>query len=82
MVSDYERIDISLQQYKKAVVGKEVKVDFFKNTVGYVSEVNHKDSGEDSFVVTDIKLPENPTEQDFANVKYNNIFSRVYFWFE
>lgn len=30
MVSDYERIDISLQQYKKAVVGKEVKVDFLR----------------------------------------------------
>lgn len=74
MVSDYERINISLQQYKEVIVGEEVKVDFFKNKVGYVSEINHKNSGEDSYVVTDIKLPENPTEEDLAKVKNITIF--------
>ena len=38
-------------------------------TVGYVSEVIHHPTGADVYVVTDVKLPKNPTDADRAKVK-------------
>lgn len=48
-------------------IGELITVDGVK--VGYVSEVIHKPSGEDTYILTDKKLPENPTPKQLAEVK-------------
>ena len=48
-------------------IGELITVDGVK--VGYVSEVIHKPSGEDTYILTDKKLPENPTPKQIAEVK-------------
>ena len=47
-------------------IGELITVDGVK--VGYVSEVIHKPSGEDTYILTDKKLPENPTPKQLAEV--------------
>ena len=47
-------------------IGELITVDGVK--VGYVSEVIHKPSGEDTYILTDKKLPENPTPRQLAEV--------------
>lgn len=68
MYTDKEKLEITNLEYKDYIRGAEVAYSQDK-IVGYVSEVNHKKSGEDSYVITDIPMPENPTEEDFAKVK-------------
>ena len=72
-LTDKQRMLLSLRQYD---VMTERQAVYLEGEViyGYVSEVNHKKSGEDSYVITDIPMPENPTEQDFANAKNITIF--------
>lgn len=67
-LTDKQRMLLSLRQYD---VMTERQAVYLEGEViyGYVSEVNHKKSGEDSYVITDIPMPENPTEEDFARVK-------------
>ena len=48
-------------------IGELITVDGVK--VGYVSDVIHKPSGEDTYILTDKKLPENPTPKQLAEVK-------------
>lgn len=59
---------LSLRQYDVMTERQEVYLEG-EDIYGYVSEVNHKKSGEDSYVITDIQMPENPTDEDFAKVK-------------
>ena len=68
MYTDKEKLEITNLEYNDYIRGAEVAYSHDK-IVGYVSEVNHKKSGEDSYVITDIPMPENPTDEDFAKVK-------------
>ena len=67
-LTDKQRMFLSLRQYDVMTERQEVYLDG-EDIYGYVSEVNHKKSGEDSYVITDIPMPENPTDEDFARVK-------------
>ena len=61
--TDNERMQIAQKEYdqynngKPLKVGDPVKINNFTTVVGYVAEVNHKDFGEDSYVITDTKDP-------------------------
>lgn len=68
VLTDKQRMILSLRQYEVMTERQEVYLEG-EDIFGYVSEVNHKASGEDSYVITDIKMPENPTEEDLAKVK-------------
>jgi len=69
--TDEQNFLIMKKQYPKDDIdygiGDEIVVDNI--TVGYVSEVIHKPSGEDTYILTDKKLPENPTPKQLAEVK-------------
>ena len=71
--TDEQNVLIAQKEYEKYSVNDEVFIND-KNTgkditVGYVAEVIHHNTGADVYVVTDVKLPENPTEADRAKVK-------------
>ena len=66
--TDKQIIDIANKEYDNYTKGNIVRIDKNKIIIGYVSEVNHKAWGEDSYVVTDEKMPENPTADDVAKV--------------
>ena len=65
VLTDKQRMFLSLRQYDVMTERQEVYLEG-EDIYGYVSEVNHKKSGEDSYVITDIQMPENPTDEDFA----------------
>ena len=62
--TDKQIIDIADKEYDDYEKGNIVRADKNKIIIGYVSEVNHKAWGEDSYVVTDEKMPENPSAED------------------
>lgn len=68
MYTDKEKLEITKLEYENYIRDKVVQLSN-KKIIGYVSEVNHKSWGEDSYVVTDEKMPENPTAEDYAKVK-------------
>lgn len=54
--TDEQRLEIAKKQYKENEIEKEITVsqsDGKDQTVGYVSQVNDKPTGEQSFVITD-----------------------------
>lgn len=75
--TDEQRVLIAKQEYEDYKLGDPVIIQAKdtvdptdKNiTVGYVAEVIHHPTGADVYVVTDIELPENPTDADRAKVK-------------
>ena len=75
--TDEQHVLIAKQEYKKHKVGDPVIINGSDTidpedgdiTVGYVAEVIHHYTGADVYVITDIELPENPTEADRAKVK-------------
>ena len=73
MYTDSEKLDIAELEYIPKNVNDVAKSEKHKVKIGYISEVNHKAWGEDSYVVTDVELPENPTAEDYAKVKYVTI---------
>ncbi len=64
---------IAQKEYVKYDVSDEVFIEDRntgnKITVGYVAEVIHNPSGEDTYVVTSTKLSKNPTPEELANIK-------------
>lgn len=61
------------------ITGKKVKIDDGyggKITVGYVSEIKDSSSGLQVYVVTDIKLPEQPTAADYEKVTHVTLLYR------
>ncbi|MGT2741674.1 hypothetical protein ACVRXX_00005, partial [Streptococcus plurextorum] len=69
--TDYHRQQIAKQEYEPYVEGKEVKIDDGqggKITIGYVAEVEQSGSGFKAYVITDIKLPKNPTQAQLDQV--------------
>ena len=67
--TDKQIIDIANKEYDDYEKGNIVRADKNKIIVGHVSEVNHKAWGEDSYIVTDVEMPENPSAEDYAKVK-------------
>ena len=68
--TDKQLIELAKKEYDpNNKVGERVFIDRGKTFIGHISEVNHKAWGEDSYVVTDVELPENPTAEDYAKVK-------------
>lgn len=67
---------IAKQEYKKHKIGDPIVIEAKDTvdptdkdiTVGYVAEVIHHPTGADVYVVTDVKLPKNPTDADRAKV--------------
>ncbi|WP_156019322.1 DUF2974 domain-containing protein [Streptococcus ruminantium] len=49
-------------------IGQPITIDEGATTIGYVAEVEKTGSGFKAYVITDIKLPKNPTKQDFDKV--------------
>lgn len=68
--SDEQRQEIAELQYKNLKEGAEVSLDDSSSTkIGYVSKVvNNKETGEQTYIVTDKKLPANPTSKDLESV--------------
>ena len=75
--TDEQRVLIAKQEYEDYKLGDPVIIQAKDTvdptdkdiTVGYVAEVIHHPTGADVYVVTDVKLPENPTDADRAKVK-------------
>ncbi|MBF0780363.1 MULTISPECIES: hypothetical protein [unclassified Granulicatella] len=66
--TDKERQELSEKQYKSYKINSPVRLNEEKDLVGYVSEIKNKLSGENTYIVTDIKLPDTPTTDDLAKV--------------
>ena len=66
--TDKERKEMAERQYEKYDEGTRVLISSSGETVGYVSEIKSKLSGENTYIVTDVPLPVNPTEEDLAKV--------------
>lgn len=75
--SDLQRVDIAKNEYKNYKEGQDVYIDDGATKIGYVSKVvNNKDTGEQSYIITDIKLPDNPTQAQLASVKNVTVLYR------
>ena len=74
--TDEQHVLIAKQEYKKHKIGDPIVIEAKDTvdptdkdiTVGYVAEVIHHPTGADVYVVTDVKLPKNPTDADRAKV--------------
>ena len=71
--TDEQNVMIAQKEYVKYDVSDEVFIEDMntgnKITVGYVAEVIHNPSWEDTYVVTSTKLSKNPTPEELANIK-------------
>lgn len=67
--TDRERVELAEKQYQSYYAGEPVRISKDGKLVGYVSEIKDKLSGENTYIVTDIELPDNPTIEDLEKVK-------------
>ena len=73
--SEEERVNIAKQQYEELPLGKKIIIDGGK-TVGYVSQINDKPTGEQSFVITDIYVPHTASYEERSKVKEVTVLYR------
>jgi len=72
--TDKQNFDIAMKQYPEKdtdyTIGELISIKDGDETikVGYVAEVIHKPSGEDTYILTDKPLPKNPTPRQLAEV--------------
>jgi|GEM_PF-2726303 hypothetical protein len=72
--TDKQNFSIAMKQYPEGgrdyKIGELISIKDGDETikVGYVAEVIHKPSGEDTYILTDKLLPENPTPRQLAEV--------------
>lgn len=67
--TDYQRQQIAEVEYIQGLkIGQPVTIDEGATTIGYVAEIEKTGSGFKAYVITDIKLPEHPTQKDFDRV--------------
>lgn len=72
--TDEQNLEIAMKQYPKEgrdyKIGQLISINNGDETikVGYVAEVIHKPSGEDTYILTDKPLPKNPTPRQLAEV--------------
>lgn len=67
--TESQLLEISRQQYDSLNRTDPITINNKKTVIGYVSEINNKASGEQSYVITDVQLPPDPTPEDLAKVK-------------
>ena len=60
-------MEIAKREYYK--VGEEVLINDTSKSIGYVSEFKDEVTGEQTYVVTDKRLGENPSIMELASVK-------------
>lgn len=73
--SEEEKVNIAKQQYKKLTVGQKISTPDGK-LVGYVSKINDKPTGEQSFVITDINVPATASYEERSKVKEVTVLYR------
>ena len=69
--SDFQKQEIAKQEYEYYRMHQSVVIDDGlggKLIIGYVSEIENTLSGFQAYLVTDIKMPTNPTPEDYAKV--------------
>ncbi|MGQ7320243.1 hypothetical protein ACTGXJ_08015 [Streptococcus suis] len=67
--TDYQRQQIVEEEYNSRLkFGQPVTIDEGKTTIGYVAEVEKTGSGFKAYVITDIKLPKDPTQEQLDKV--------------
>ena len=67
--TDQERVNIALNEYRYYRIGEEVLINDTTKSIGYVSDFKDKATGEQTYVVTDKRLGENPSIMELASVK-------------
>ena len=67
--TDQERVNIALNEYRYYRIGEEVLINDTSKSIGYVADFNDKATGEQTYVVTDKRLGENPSIMELASVK-------------
>lgn len=73
--TEEERVYIAKQQYRELKLGQEVSTIDGK-LVGYVSQINDKSTGEQSFVITDIYVPATASYEERSKVKEVTVLYR------
>ena len=66
--SDFQRMNIAISEYNKYGINNSVMIDSITK-IGYVSKFKDKATGEQTYVVTDKRLGENPSIMELASVK-------------
>ena len=74
--TDSQNQYIAEQEYEDYSIGDPILIEDDQTTIGYVSEIEDTASGFQAYVVTDVKLPEHPTEADYAKVKHVTMLYR------
>ena len=67
--TDQERVNIALNEYRYYRIGEEVLINDTSKSIGYVADFKDKATGEQTYVVTDKRLGENPSIMELASVK-------------
>ena len=66
--SDFQRMNIAISEYNKYGINDPVTIDNITK-IGYVTDFKDKVTGEQTYVVTDKRLGENPSIMELASVK-------------
>ncbi|MGT2965605.1 hypothetical protein BU200_10315, partial [Streptococcus acidominimus] len=76
--TDKQNEQIAKQEYEPYEIGEPLRIGTGENktTIGYVSEIEDTASGFQAYVVTDVKLPENPSQADYDKVKHVTMLYR------
>nr|WP_228463235.1 hypothetical protein [Listeria seeligeri] len=67
--TDKQRLDIAKQQYNPYSESDPVKIEENKKTIGTVSQVNNKPTGEQSFIITNKYTPPTAASTERNKVK-------------
>ena len=74
--TDKQRMEIAEQEHNSYKESDPVKIGQEKNKIGYVSQVNDKPTGEQSFVVTDKYCPTSASIEQRNQVKEVTVIYR------
>ena len=71
--NDEERIEIAKREYYNYEKGNPLLIGKGNLPIGYVADFKDKATGEQTYVVTDKRLGENPSIMELASVKKSNV---------
>ncbi|MGK0550492.1 hypothetical protein ACSFB8_02735, partial [Enterococcus faecalis] len=74
--SDEEKVKIAKKEYNNLELGKELRIDGVDESIGSVSQVNNKPSGEQSFVITDHYVSPTASRAERESVKEVTVLYR------
>lgn len=75
-MNDKQKVELAQKEYDDLKLGTVVSVDKGKTEIGYVSQVNDKSTGEQSFVITDVYVPSTASLEERSQVKEITIIYR------